>query len=100
MATARLVVELGVKPGRQNELIEGLKGLKKVVERLGAHLRANRVRVGDPTHIFVVAEWADIAAWAKGQSDPELVAIADGMRNNANPPWESFSITMLEEIPL
>jgi hypothetical protein len=100
MATARIVMDLKVKPGRQNELLEGLKGLKKVAERLGGQLRANRVRFGDPVHLFAVAEWPDIPAWTKAQTDAELVALADAMRNNPNPPWESLSLMLLEDIPL
>jgi len=100
MPAARLVVDFWVKPGRFNDVIEAAKMLKKIGDRLGAHVRASRVRVGDPTHIYVVAEWADIAAWAKGQSDPELVALVEGIRNNANPPYETITVTMLEDIPL
>jgi hypothetical protein len=81
------------------EKISGLGILKKVVGKLGAHFRAFRSRGGDPIRIFAVAEWADVAAWTKGQSDPELVALADGMRTNANPPWETMSITIIEEFP-
>lgn len=100
MAAVRLVLDLKVKPGRQNELLEGLKNLKKVAEKLGASVHVFRARVGDPTHIIGVAEWADLVAWAKGSADPELAGLADGMRNNPNPPWETISIQMVEEIPL
>ncbi len=100
MALGYLVVDFKVKPGREAELLEGVKNLKRVGQRLGAQVRTSRARVGDPARIVVVAEWPSITAWGTGQADPELRALADGMRNNANPPWEKVEVAMLEEVPL
>jgi hypothetical protein len=101
MAAVRLVVNFAVKPGRYNDLFEGLRALKKVIERLGASFVVNRIRVGaEPTHIIAVGVWSDLAAWAKGATDSELTGLLDSMRGNANPSWESFTVTLLEEVPL
>ncbi len=100
MALGYAVAHFKVKPGREAELLEGVKNLKRVVQRLGAQVRASRARVGDPTRIVMVVEWPSIAAWGTGQADPELRTLTDGMRNNANPPWETIEIAMFEEIPL
>jgi hypothetical protein len=101
MAVVRLVVNFAVKPGRYAELFEGLKGLKKVTERLGANFTANRVRIGaEPTHIIAVGQWADLAAWAKAATDSELLRFLETQRSNANPPYESFTTTLVEEVPL
>jgi hypothetical protein len=101
MAAVRLVVNFAVKPGRYNDLFEGLRALKKVVERLGASFVVNRVRVGaEPTHIIAVGVWSDLTAWAKGATDSELTGLLDSMRGNANPSWDSFTVMLLEEVPL
>ncbi len=101
MATVRGVVNFRVKPGRYNDLFEGIKGVKKIVERLGSNLIVNRVAVGaEVGNIIVVVQYADFAAYAKAASDPELQRLIDAMRNNANPAWESLTTTLVEEVPL
>ena len=101
MATVRGVVNFNVKPGRYNDLYEGLKGVKKIVERLGSTFTVNRVVVGaEPTHVIAVVQYADYAAYAKAASDSELRGLIDSMRNNPNPPWESLTVMLVEELPL
>ena len=101
MAAVRLVVNFNVKPGRYNDLFGGLKTLKKVVERLGSSFVVNRVRVGaEPTHVIAVGVWPDLAAWAKGATDSELTGLLESMRGDSNPPWESLTVSLLEEVAL
>lgn len=101
MATVRGVVNFQVKPGRYGDLFEGLKAVKKIIERLGSTLTVNRVAVGaEATHIIAVIQYADFAAYAKAASDSELAKLIDSMRNNANPPWESLTTALVEEVAL
>jgi len=101
MATVRLVVNFRVKPGRYVELLEGLKVVKKSFERLGSKFYVNRVAVGnDVGHLIAVGQHADFAAYAKAASDAELVQLVETMRNNPNPPWESLTTSLVEEVPL
>jgi len=101
MAIVRGVVNFRVKPGRYSDLFEGLKTVKKVLERLGAQVSVNRVAVGgDLGNIVGVAQYADWAAYAKATSDTELQQLIDGMRNNPNPPWESLTSAIVEDVPL
>lgn len=101
MATVRGVVNFHVKPGRYNDLFEGLRNVKRLVERLGSQLVVNRVAVGGEVgHIIAVVQYADFAAYARAASDPELAGLIDTMRNNPNPPWESLTTALVEEVPL
>jgi hypothetical protein len=101
MATVRGVVNFRVKPGRYDDLFEGLRGVKKIVERLGSNLTVNRVAVGaEVGHVIAVVQYEDFAAYARAASDAELQRLIDGMRNNSNPAWESLTTTLVEEVPL
>jgi hypothetical protein len=100
MATVRLVVNFRVKPGRYTDLLEGLKAVKKNLERLGSKFYVNRVAVGnDVGHLIAVGQHADFAAYAKAASDAELIKLVEAMRNNPNPPWESLTTSLVEEVP-
>jgi hypothetical protein len=101
MATVRLVVNFRVKPGRYADLLEGLKAVKKNLERLGSKFYVNRVAVGnDVGHLVAVGQHTDFAAYAKAASDAELNKLIDAMRGDPNPPWESLTTSLVEEVPL
>jgi hypothetical protein len=101
MATVRGVVNFRVKPGRYADLYEGLKTVKKIVGRLGANLVVNRQTVGPEVgNIFAVIQYENWAAYAKAASDSELQGLIDQMRNNANPSWETLTVTLNEEVAL
>jgi hypothetical protein len=101
MATVRLVVNFRVKPGKYADLFEGLRALKKINERLGATMAVNRQVVGPETgNIFAVVVFKDYAGYAKAASDPELSGLADTMLNNPNPPWDTITIALNEEVAL
>jgi hypothetical protein len=44
--------------------------------------------------------WPDIVAWARGTSDSELNSFLEARRSDQYPPWESFTVTLVEEVPL
>ncbi len=101
MAAVRGVVNFRVKPGRYNDLFEGLRGVKKIVGKLGANMVVNRVAVGaEVGHIIAVVQYENMAAYAKAASDPELQGLIESMRNNPNPPWESLTSTLVEEVAI
>lgn len=101
MAAVRGVINFRVKPGRYNDLFEGLRGVKKIVARLGANMILNRVAVGSEVgHIIAVVQYENFAAYAKAASDPELQGLIDSMRNSSNPPWESLTTALVEEVAL
>jgi hypothetical protein len=101
MATVRGVVNFRVKPGKYGDLFEGLKAVKKIIERLGATVVVNRQVVGHETgNIFAVFVYKDYAAYAKAASDPELSGLIDTMRNNPNPPWDAITVALNEEVAL
>jgi uncharacterized protein (DUF1330 family) len=101
MATVRGVVNFRVKPGRYADLIEGIRAVKKIIERLGANMVVNRQAVGPETgNIIVVVVYESWAAYAKVTSDPELQGLIDTMRNNANPAWDALTVSLNEEVAL
>jgi hypothetical protein len=101
MATVRGVVNFRVKPGRYADLFEALKAGKNLLERLGAHVVVNRVAVGvEVGNVVAVAQYADWAAYAKAVSDPEWQKFLEATENNPNPPWESLTTSIVEEVAL
>ena len=93
--------ELSVKPGRYTDLLEGLKAVKKKPRASGLERLVNRVAVGnDVGHLIAVGQHADFAAYAKAASDAELIILVEAMRNNPNPPWESLTTSLVEEVSL
>ena len=101
MATVRGVVNFRVKPGRYAELFEGIKAVKKVIEKLGATVIVNRQQIGPEVgNVFVVVAYSDYAAYAKVASHPEFSGLIEAMRNNHNPAWESITTTLNEEVEI
>jgi hypothetical protein len=101
MATVRGVINFRVKPGRYADLFEGIRAVKKIIERLGATLVVSRQTVGpEAGHVIAVAVYENWAAYAKAASDPELQGLIETMRNNANPAWEALTAALLEEVAL
>ena len=101
MATVRGVVNFNVKPGRYSELLEALGALRRIINRLGAEMIVNRVVIGhEANHLIAVVQYEDYAAYARAASDSEMRAFIESARNNENPPWESLTIALVEEVPL
>src|SRR6266436_9295607 len=98
MAAVTSVVNFRVKPGRYADLFEGIKPVKRSLERLGATILVNRQFVGPETgNVVAVARYPDWAAFAKAASDSELAGLIESMRNNPNPAWETIATAVYEE---
>jgi hypothetical protein len=90
-----------VKPGKEADLLESIKAVKKHLDRLGEHITVVRQVSGlEPGNIAVVAQCSDGNHFARVQSDPELAKFLEGLRSVTNPAWESFSVLVNEEIAL
>jgi hypothetical protein len=101
MATVRQVVNFRVKPGRDADLLEAIRAVKKIIEPLGANVVVNRQVVGpEAGNIIAVVVYKDYAGYAKVASDPELSKLGDTMRNNSNLPWDAFTSALNEEVAL
>ncbi len=101
MAAVRVVVNFRVKPGKYADLFEGLKAVKKTVERLGATVVVTRQAFGpEAGNIVLVAQHASWDAFSKVTADPEFARLLETMRNNPNPAWESVTPVLYEEVTL
>lgn len=101
MAAIRLVVNFRVKTGRYTDLFEAAKPFKKMVERFGGNFVAGRVTTGSETgNIIAVHTYPNWTAWDKVNSDPEAQKLLEATYNNPNPPYESFTVTIVEEVEL
>jgi hypothetical protein len=101
MAAIRLVVNFRVKPGRYADLFEAAKPFKKMVERFGGNFVVGRVTTGDETgNIVAVHTYQSWTAFDKANSDLETQKLLEATYNNPNPPYESFTVTVVEEVAL
>src|SRR5689334_19995627 len=101
MATVRVVVNFRLKPGKEDELLEGLKSVKQHHQRLGAGFMVVRQAFGpEAGNIVAVGQYSDWAAFAKLQSDPEFNKLLQGLRSNTSPPWDSVVASVNEEVAL
>jgi hypothetical protein len=101
MAAIRLVVNFRVKPGRYADLFEAAKPFKKMVERFGGNFVVGRVTTGNETgNIVAVHTYASWTAFDKANSDPDTQKLLEATYNNPNPPYESFTVTVVEEVAL
>jgi len=95
------VVNFHVRPGRYAELFEGLKTVKKIVERAGGTFNVNRQILGPQTgDVVAVSQYADWAAFVKVRSDPDFTKFLETLRNNPNPPMDVVASAVYEEIVL
>jgi hypothetical protein len=101
MATIRMVVNFRVKAGREANLLEALRAAKKHTDRLGANFFAVRQVVGpEPDHIAAVIQYSDWNHYAKAASDQEVAQFLENVRKDSNPPWESLTVSINEEVAL
>ncbi len=101
MAAVRVVVNFRVKPGRYADLFEGLRAVKRHIERMGSIFVVNRQAFGpEAGNIVVVVQHADWATHARVASDTEFVQLLESMRNNPDPAWESITPVIYEEVAL
>ena len=101
MATIRMVVNFKVKAGREGNLLEALRAAKKHNDRLGANFFVVRQVAGpEVDHIAAVIQYSDWNHFAKGSSDPEIAQFLENVRRDTNPPWESLTVSINEEVAL
>jgi hypothetical protein len=97
----RAVVNFHPRPGRAADLFEGLKTVKKIVERAGGTFIVNRQVLGAQTgDVVAVSQFADWGTFAKMRSDPEFAQFLETMRNNPNPPMDVVASAVYEEVVL
>jgi hypothetical protein len=101
MAGVRIVVIFRVKPGKEAALLEGIRAVKRHLDRVGESLTVVRQVSGpQPGSIAAVGQCSDWNHFAKVQSDPDFAKLLDGFRSDANPAWESITVAINEEITL
>jgi len=101
MAAIRVGVNFRVKPGRYADLLETGRPFKKVIERCGGEYLVGRVTTGaDNGHLIVVHTYPSWTAYDKAISDPEMQRLLQAVYNDANPAFESYTATIIEEVPL
>jgi hypothetical protein len=101
MAAVRVVVNFRVKPGKEADLLEGLRAVKKHLDRLGANFRVVRQVFGpEVRNIVAVGECSGWDHFAKVQSDLEFAQFGQAMRKETNPPWDAITASVNEEVVL
>jgi len=101
MAAVRVVVIFRMKPGKEADLFEGLRTIKKHHDRLNAGFSVVRQAYGpEAGNIVAVGQYSGWDAFAKLHSDSEFAKLLQGMRSNANPPWEAVTASVNEEVEL
>jgi hypothetical protein len=92
---------LRVRPGKQNELFESLKMVKKIVERAGGTYAVRREVAGpQPNNIVGVAQYPDWGGLGKVRSDPELQKLLDRIRSSSDPAAEPVTTAIFEDVAI
>ncbi len=90
-----------VRPGKQSELFETLKTVKKAVERAGGTYAVRRQFAGpQPNNIIAVAQYPDWGHLGKVRSDPEVQKLLDRVRSSSDPAAEALTTTIFEDVAL
>jgi hypothetical protein len=101
MAAVRVVVNFRVKQGKEADLLEGIRAVKKHLDRLGEGLTVVRQVFGpEAGNIVAVGQCSGWDHFARVQSDPEFAKLLQGMRSDTNPPWEVIIASVSEEVAL
>lgn len=101
MAIVREVVNFRVKPGHEAKLLEAVRAAKKHFDRLGATFFVVRQVVGpEVPNIVAVSQYSDWNHYAKLRSDGEIAQFLETVRRDTNPPWDSFTVSVSEEVAL
>ena len=97
----RAVTILKVRPGKEKEIFDTLKAVKKLVEHAGGTYSVSREVVGpQPNHIVAVAQYPDWSHVGKMRSDPELLKLMDRIRSSSDPAAEAVSSAILEDVAI
>jgi hypothetical protein len=101
MAEVHAIAILRVKPGRYADLFEAIRPGKRALERAGATVSVVRQEIGAETgSVVVVSRYSDWNAWLKARVDQEFTRAREAMRNNPNPPFDSITTAVFEEVAL
>jgi|SRR5215471_1087655 len=101
MAEVHAIAIFRVKPGRYADLFEALRPGKKALERAGANVTVVRQEIGAETgSVVVVSRYPDWNAWMKARADQEFTRVREATRNNPNPPFDSLTTAVFEEVAL
>ena len=101
MASIRVVANFRVKAGREANLLEAARAFKKHVEKLGATFVVVRQVAGpEAGNIVAVGQYSDWNHFAKAQSDREIAQSLENARRDTDPPWESLTVSISEEVAL
>jgi hypothetical protein len=101
MAAVRAVVNFRVKPGKEADLLQAVGTVKKHVERLGGTFFVVRQVAGPESgNIVAVQQYSGWDHFAKAASDREFAQLLEGVRRDTDPPWESLTVSMSEEVAL
>ena len=96
-----LATNLKVHPGKQNELFESLRTIKKAVERAGGTYAVRRQVAGpQPNNIVAVAQYPDWGSLGKVRSDPEVQKLMDRIRNSTDPAAEPVTTMIFEDVAI
>ena len=99
--TVRSVVVFHPRPGKDGQLLEAIKTVKKIIERNGGTLMVTRQVIGpQPGDVVAVAQYDDWNGFGKVRSDSELQQLLERMRNNPDPPADVVASAAYEEIEL
>jgi hypothetical protein len=97
--TVTSVVAFHVRAGKEGQLLEAIKTVKKIIERVGGTVKVNRQVFGpQPGDVVVVAEYADWSGLAKLRSDADFQQFVEKMRNNPDLPADFVLTAVFEEV--
>jgi uncharacterized protein (DUF1330 family) len=92
---------LKVRPGKEKELFEVLKTVKKIVERAGGTYAVSREVAGpQPNNILAVAQYPDWGHLGKVRSDPEYQKLMDRLRSSSDPAAEAVTSAIFEDVAI
>jgi len=95
------VTVLKVRPGKEKEIFETLKTVKKIVEHAGRTYSVSREVVGpQPNHIIAVAQYPDWSHVGKVRSDSELQKTMERVRSSSDPAAEVVTTTIFEDVAI
>ncbi|MGO8672637.1 MAG: hypothetical protein ACLQVD_14880 [Capsulimonadaceae bacterium] len=92
---------LKVRPGKEKDLLELLKTVKKAVERAGGTYAVHREVFGpQPNNIVATAAYPDWGHLSKVRSDPELQKLMDRLRSTSDPAAEAVTSAVFEDVAI
>ncbi len=95
------VPALKVRPGKEKDLLEVLKTVKKIIERAGGTYTVHREVFGpQPNSIVATAAYPDWGHLGKVRTDPEYQKLTDRLRSTSDPAAEALMGAVFEDVAL